>query len=124
MDHISNLLARSVDRRGEAPLLDDATLQSLYGRDLPPASRFGIPARICRALATLGLGARMADHGADPRTRLGDPHAVHEERVAAAPRARRRSLDGRVREEAGRGRGAVAGVRTPAPPPLPDASHA
>ena len=52
--------------------------------------------------------------GGDPRRRLGDADALHEERVAASSRARGRGVDALLRADARRGRGAV-GLRRAAP---------
>ena len=45
--------------------------------------------------------------GRDPRQRVGDADALHEERVAAPARARRRGVDALVRAALRRGRGAL-----------------
>ena len=69
-------------------------------------------------------GLSYAPHGGHSRSRLGDAHDLHEERGAAAPRARRRGGGRRLRAAVRRGRGALA--RDGAPPRLRlrDPSHA
>ncbi len=75
-------------------------------RRLPPS----ITKDCLRASATAVCKAQVAypPHGTDPRAGLGDADGVHEERGAAAPRARRRGLHGLVRARLRRGRGALA----------------
>ena len=58
------------------------------------------------------------------RAGLGDPHALHEERGAAPPRARRRGLRPGLRAEVRRGRGALGRHRAAPRLRLRDASHA
>ena len=52
-------------------------------------------------------GYRTRRRGRDPRQRLGDADALHEERVAPPSRARGRGVDALVRPPLRRGRGAV-----------------
>ena len=77
------------------------------------------------ATAIAGYASRAV--APDSRTGLADAHDVHEERIAASSRARGGGVDGGVRAEARRRRGAVA--RRGAPPRLrlrdpPDARQA
>ncbi len=82
-------------RIGSAPfLLPDARRRPLSGR--PPS----ITNDSATGLASVvGHGRIYASHGLgdDPFRGVGDADALHEERGAAAPRARRRGVDGLVR---------------------------
>src|SRR3990172_840819 len=65
-----------------------------------------------RPTGTAGYPTRP--DGGHPRSSLGDAHDVHEERVAPAPRPRRRGIGRRLRAPLRRGRGALARDRAPA----------
>src|SRR3954465_5890777 len=107
---ITRAVVRTTERRAMR------MVDSLLGANdwAPSGVRRAAPARkgLRRFAAHLlhGRDARMTSgDGADPRTCLGDPDALHEERVAAAARPGGRGGDGRLRAQARRGRGAVAG---------------
>ena len=94
--------SRHAARIGSAPfLLPEARMRPLSG--FPPSMT-----RVMRRRRRRTCRARIAGPWSRLANGLGDPDALHEERVAAAPRARRRGLDGRLRAEVRRGRGALA----------------
>ena len=96
----------------------------------PPRSAMTTSRRPQRSSGSLGdptAAAMVLRHAAEPRASVGDAHALHDERGAAAPRARRRGLRRLLRAAVRRGRGAVA--RDGPPPRLrlrdpPDARRA
>ena len=114
-------VSRHAARIGSAPfLLPDARSLPLSGR--PPSitndSATGL------AIVEDTGGTMLATRVEDPRRRLGDAHALHEERGAPAARARRRGLDRVLRATVRRRRGALARRRAAARLRLRDPPHA
>src|SRR6476619_5997042 len=87
-------------------------------------TRFRRGRRSSELLGAPTAAAIVLRHAADEGARVGDAHALHAERGAAPPRARRRGVGWLLRAALRRGRGALAGDGTPPRLRLRDSPHA
>src|SRR5581483_6591126 len=99
-------VSRHAARMGSAPfLLPAARTRPFKGR--PPSITNDSATGLASVVDT--DGSMLIGDAEDPGGCVGNPHALHEERGAPAPRARRRGVGRLVRAGGRRARGAVAG---------------